>query len=107
MAALGESLRNRKRRSEKSHRQAAEIQYSCYVALTFANIVDEALRLPQDEQLRLVRTLLEKNEASGDLGVEAEWEEEIEHRIHLIDSGLAKGRPFADVLRDVDRRLGR
>jgi len=71
------------------------------MALTFATILDEALRLPQDEQLQLARTLLEKNEASGDLGVEAEWEDEIERRIHLIDSGLAKGRPFSDVLRDI------
>lgn len=72
---------------------------------TFAEIAEEALTLPASEQLRLARTLLEKSEASGDIGVDAAWEAEIERRIHRIDSGLAKGRPFADVLRDVDRRL--
>jgi hypothetical protein len=41
------------------------------------------------------------------LEVEAAWEKEIERRIELVDSGLAKGRPFADVLRDIDRQLGR
>jgi len=74
---------------------------------SFAEIAEEALSLPQNEQLRLARTLLEKAEASGDVGAEAAWEEEIERRIHTIDSGLAKGRPFADVLRDIDRQLGR
>jgi hypothetical protein len=77
------------------------------VGLGFTEIVDEALRLPKEKQLELARTLLEKNEASGDLRVEAEWEDAIERRIHQIDSGLAKGRPFSDVLRDIDRRLER
>jgi len=74
---------------------------------SFIEIAEEALTLPQNEQLRLARTLLEKAEASGDVGAETAWEEEIERRIHTIDSGLAKGRPFADVLRDIDRQLGR
>ena len=74
---------------------------------SFTEIAEEALTLPQSEQLKLARTLLEKAEASGDIGAEAAWEEEIERRIHKIDAGLAKGRPFADVLRELDRRLGR
>jgi putative addiction module component len=72
-----------------------------------ASIAEEALKLPQHEQLKLARTLLEKSEAEGDQGVEAVWEQEIERRIQLIDAGLAKGRPFADVLRDIDRQLGK
>jgi hypothetical protein len=72
-----------------------------------AEITEEALRLPQQEQLRLARTLLEQSEAVGDVEVEAAWEEEIESRIKLVDAGLAKGRPFADVLRDIDRQLGK
>jgi hypothetical protein len=39
--------------------------------------------------------------------VDAAWEQEIERRIQLIDAGLANGRPFADVVRDIDRQLGR
>jgi hypothetical protein len=76
------------------------------MSLSFADIVDEALRLPQTEQLRLARALLENSEAAVDPGAEAAWEEEIERRIRLVDSGLAKGRPISDVLRDIDRRLG-
>ena len=72
-----------------------------------SEITEKALRLSQGEQLTLARTLLESNEASGDSGVDAAWEQEIERRIQMIDAGSAKGRPFADVLRDIDRQLGR
>ena len=73
----------------------------------FSEIAEEALALPQNEQLKLARTLLENAESSGDLGADSAWEEEIERRIQMIDAGLAKGRPFSEVLKDVDRRLGR
>lgn len=72
-----------------------------------AEITNEALRLPEHEQLRVARTLLEQSEAIGDVGVDAAWEEEIERRIKLVDGGMAKGRPFADVVRDIDHQLGR
>jgi putative addiction module component (TIGR02574 family) len=72
-----------------------------------ATIAEKALKLPQNEQLRLARTLLENSEASGDEETDAAWEQEIERRIQLIDAGLAKGRPFSDVLRDIDRQLGK
>jgi hypothetical protein len=74
---------------------------------SLAEITDEALRLPQQQQLRLARTLLEQSEAVGEVDVEAAWDEEIESRIKLPDAGLAKGRPFADVIRDIDRQLGK
>lgn len=74
---------------------------------SFIEIAEEAVTLPQSEQLRLARTLLEKAEACGDVGAEAAWDEEIERRIHKIDAGLAQGRPFADVLQEIDRQLGR
>jgi hypothetical protein len=70
-----------------------------------AEITDAALLLPEQEQLRLARTLLERAEAVGGVDVEAAWEDEIESRIKLLDSGLAKGRPFAEVLKDIDCQL--
>ncbi len=74
---------------------------------SFSEVAKDALKLPAQDQLKLARTLMESTEAAGDVGVEAAWEEEIERRIKLIDAGLAKGRPFADVLQDLDRRLRR
>ena len=74
---------------------------------TLADISGQGLKLPQNEQVQLARTLLESTEGTGDVDVEAAWEQEIERRIKIIDAGLAKGRPFADVLRDIDRQLDR
>ena len=73
---------------------------------SFSNIAEEALKLPSNEQLRLARTLLESNEATGDLGAEAAWEDESERRIQMVAAGLAKGRSFDEVLRDVNERFG-
>jgi hypothetical protein len=73
----------------------------------YSDVAEDALTLPQHEQLRLARTLLEKAEAVGEVGSDAAWEEEIERRIHKIDAGLASGRPFADVLREVDARFAK
>ena len=49
---------------------------------SFAEITGDASTLPQGEQLKLARTLLERSEAFGDVGVEAAWDQEIERRIH-------------------------
>ena len=85
----------------------ASFWYNATVSRDLANLTDEALRLPEHEQLRLARTLLERSEATGAVDVDAAWEDEIESRIKLLDSGLAKGRPFADILKDIDRRFGK
>lgn len=73
----------------------------------FAELKEEALRLPPQDQLRLARTLLEQAEAIGDLEADAAWEEEIGRRIDLVDSGLANGCPFTEVLGNIDHQLGR
>jgi putative addiction module component (TIGR02574 family) len=70
-------------------------------------ITQEALALPHQEQLKLARTLLERSEATGDSDVDAAWEDEIERRIQSIDAGIAKSRPFAEVVAEIDQRLGR
>lgn len=77
------------------------------VSSKLAEITQDALTLPHNEQLRLARTLLEKSEATGDDDVDAVWEDEIERRIKSIDAGLAKSRPFTEVVAEVDRQLGR
>ena len=73
---------------------------------TFADLFKDALRLSQKEQLKLARTILENNEALRN-DVDDVWEAEIDRRIQTIDSGVAQGRPFADVVRDIDRQLSR
>ncbi len=82
-------------------------RYNHVVSSKLAEITQEALRLPDEEQLRLARTLLERSEASGDSEVDVAWEDEIERRIRSIDAGIAKSRPFSEVVAEVDRQLGR
>lgn len=72
-----------------------------------STVTQEAPELPLPEQLKLARTLLERSEAMGDSTVDAAWEDEIERRIQSIDAGLAQSRPFAEVVAEVDRQLGR
>lgn len=74
---------------------------------TFSDVAADALKLTPPDQVRLARVLLERLEAHGDLGAEEAWENEIERRIKLIDSGLAKGIPFDEALRAVDAALRR
>ncbi len=76
------------------------------MARTLDDIRIDALALSKPEQLQLARILLEENEAP-DPGAEAAWEAEIQRRIEEIEAGAAQGRPFSDVLRDVDRKLRR
>jgi hypothetical protein len=72
-----------------------------------AEITEEALQLPQSDQYKLARVILENAELKGDSQDEQAWEEEIENRIALIKSGKAKGRPFAEVLLEIDQQLRR
>jgi len=65
------------------------------------------LGLPHQEQLRLARTLLERSEATGESDVDVAWDDEIERRIKSIDAGIAKSRPFLEVVAEFDRQLGR
>jgi hypothetical protein len=72
-----------------------------------AEIAEEALQLPQNDQYKLARVLLENAEIKPAPDVDQAWEEEIEKRIAAIRSGKAKGRPFAEVLREIDQQLRR
>ena len=74
---------------------------------TLADLAEEALKLPLKDQLKPARATLEKNEACGSGEIDAAWEADIERRVQMIDNVGAQGRPFADVLRDIDRQLGR
>jgi hypothetical protein len=72
-----------------------------------ADITQDALKLPQNEQFKLARTLLEHATLQNDAGVDVAWNDEIERRIAAIDAGVAKGRPFSEVLAELDQRLRR
>jgi hypothetical protein len=73
----------------------------------FEQVTREAMRLSARQRLALAGYLLELDKASDDAGVDAAWEEEIRARLHAVDSGTAVGIPYADVMREADKRLAR
>ena len=64
-----------------------------------AEITQDALRLPHDEQLRLARALLESSEATGQLDVDGAWEEEIERLPVVAGDRLVGICTRTDILR--------
>jgi putative addiction module component (TIGR02574 family) len=72
-----------------------------------AEITEEALKLPGPDQFKLVRTLLENVHFNDTQEIDQAWDDEIERRIQAIHAGTAKGRPFAEALKDVDRLLAK
>jgi putative addiction module component (TIGR02574 family) len=75
------------------------------MARNVAEITKEALELPESDQFRLARILLENTAVSGETDVDLAWEEEIERRIAEIHAGAAKGVPYAEVLEEFNRRF--
>jgi putative addiction module component (TIGR02574 family) len=71
---------------------------------TFEIVVEQALSLTAKERLRLATELLESVEPGARAEVDLAWEEQIERRIGQVDSGEAKGRPWADIKKDFDSR---
>ncbi len=72
-----------------------------------SEVTKDAVELPRDQRLALVRILLNVTDIAAEPmdEVNAAWEEEIAQRIKAIDSGTAKGRPWEEVLNGINLRL--
>jgi hypothetical protein len=68
-------------------------------------VTKEAMDLPPRQRLALASFLLESADAASDPDAEAAWDSEIRDRIRTIDEGGATGVPYADVMREAERRL--
>ena len=68
-------------------------------------ILQDAIRLPEDQRLTLVNRLLSLSEPhiSGDIS--NAWDLEIRNRIARYDCGEIASRPAGEVFSDLDRRL--
>ncbi len=75
------------------------------MANSLEEIVREALQLPRQQRLALAGFLLALEEGTGDLDVDAAWEDEIRARIQAIDDGTAVGIPYEEVMREAQKRL--
>jgi len=70
------------------------------------DILTIAMQLSITERAEIASALLASLDGETDDAVEAAWAAEIERRIERIKSGAAKGRPWAEVRKRLDRSGG-
>lgn len=72
---------------------------------TLEEITQQVLQLPARQRLVLAGLLLEMGDASDHSDVDDAWEQEIQDRIKLVDSGAVAGISYSDVMREADQIL--
>lgn len=72
-----------------------------------AELVSAALRLSTEARAVLAESLLESLDSELDPGAEEAWRQEIQQRLHDIDSGVVKLISWPDALRHLQSRLER
>ena len=75
--------------------------------MKLSKVTQDAMELPRDQRLSLVRTILGATgfRAEPNEEVDRAWEDEIANRIQAIDTGKAKGSDWEDVLKEIDNKL--
>ena len=67
-------------------------------------LLQEALALPVGERAEVAAELLASLDGEPEEGVEAAWTSEIQRRADRVVRGEANGRPWSEVLGDLERR---
>jgi putative addiction module component (TIGR02574 family) len=70
------------------------------------DILTSAMQLSITERAEIASALLSSLDGEPDDAVAAAWTAEVERRIERIKSGAAKGRPWTDVRKRLDRSGG-
>ena len=73
---------------------------------TADDILTTAMQLPIIDRAEIASALLASLDGEPDDGVEAAWAAEIERRIERIKSGAARGQPWAEVRKRLERSGG-
>jgi len=71
-----------------------------------ADILTNAMQLPIAERAEIASALLASLDGEPEAAVETAWAAEIERRIERIKSGAAKGRPWEQVRKRLERSEG-
>ena len=69
-------------------------------------LVEQASRLPHDQQLTLANRVLELSEAGIADDAEDAWDSELCARIQAYDAGRSSTRSAGDVFQRLDSKLG-
>ncbi|MBM4262847.1 MAG: addiction module protein [Deltaproteobacteria bacterium] len=70
---------------------------------TAEDILSKVMQLPIVERAEIATALIRSLDGEPEQEVEAAWNAEIEQRIARIRSGSAKGRPWSEVRKRLDR----
>jgi putative addiction module component (TIGR02574 family) len=62
-------------------------------------ILDDALRLPDNDRAELASLLIDSLDENQDAGVQSAWSDEISRRLDELDSGAVKPIPWTEVRR--------
>ena len=71
---------------------------------TIEQLTQEALGRSEQDRAELAHRILVSIDGPPEEGAEQAWEAEIAQRVDRIKQGTAKGRPAADVFRDIRTR---
>jgi hypothetical protein len=77
------------------------------ITATLEEITRTALQLLVKQRLALAGFLLETEDISSDPHVDAAWEQDVQDRIKAVDSGVATGITYQDVMLESEKRLAR
>jgi putative addiction module component (TIGR02574 family) len=77
------------------------------MSTTIQKVRDEALALSLSERASLAHDLILSLEEPSDFDLGPEQEAEIARRVQTVREGKAKGRPAADVFRDINAKFGK
>jgi len=82
------------------------LEYS-YMIKPLSEVTRDAMELPVEQRLSLVRTILGMTEShpAPSYEVDQAWEDEIADRIQAVQSGQATGRTWDEILKDIDTQL--
>ncbi len=70
-------------------------------------LLDEVLRLPEQERAEIAARLIESLEREVDADVDAAWAAEIERRCAALDAGQAVTSDWNDVRRRIEEEIFR
>jgi putative addiction module component (TIGR02574 family) len=73
--------------------------------MTFRVLEKEVLDLPPRSRVRLAERIIRSVDSYADPQLEAAWTAEIERRVEEIQSGMEKGIPAGQVMKDAHRAL--
>lgn len=74
---------------------------------TVQTVRDEAMALSLSERASLAHDLILSLDEPSDFDLGAEQETEIARRVQMVREGTARGRPVADVFRDIKAKFGK